>query len=167
MAVAGGTLPGTAVVQQGANGPADITQAGGLSAYGTMAQGGNVSEREESALDLINDEPFELRGGAVGIGATFRQACRQRFAQAYPLTARGQEEDFASRAQCLSRVRRQFSQQPYSLFHSLGVRYASQTHSVKAETHEINDHRGSVFIGGLLLLLDRESRRVWQRCELV
>jgi hypothetical protein len=64
--VASGTMPGTAVVQQGANGPADITQAGGLSAYGTMAQGGNVNELEESAFDLANSEPLELRGGRGG-----------------------------------------------------------------------------------------------------
>lgn len=46
-AVLSGTDPGTAVFTGGApfpTGPADIMQAGGLSRYGTMAQGGNVSE---------------------------------------------------------------------------------------------------------------------------
>jgi formylglycine-generating enzyme required for sulfatase activity len=54
-------------------GPADITSAGGLSAYGTMAQGGNVWEWNETAYDGINDRAFdgtfesdsiEGRGGA-------------------------------------------------------------------------------------------------------
>ena len=52
-------------------GPADIMQAGGLSAYGTMAQGGNVSEWEESAFDLSNDIVGESRGiRGAGSGAT-------------------------------------------------------------------------------------------------
>jgi hypothetical protein len=48
-------------------GPADITNAGGLSAWGTMAQGGNAWEWNESAYDGSNDSPSEdreLRGGA-------------------------------------------------------------------------------------------------------
>ena len=46
--VAGGTGSGTAVYgAQG--GPADITNAGGLSPYGTMGQGGNVFEWNETA----------------------------------------------------------------------------------------------------------------------
>jgi sulfatase modifying factor 1 len=64
--IASGTSAGSAVLQQGLAGPADITQAGGLSAYGTMAQGGNVAEWEETALDLINNDPLELRGGRGG-----------------------------------------------------------------------------------------------------
>ena len=42
-------------------GPADITNAGGLSAYGTMAQGGNVFEHLETAADGINDTADENR----------------------------------------------------------------------------------------------------------
>jgi len=42
VSVAGGTDQNTAVFSQ--SGPADITNAGGLSAWGTMAQGGNVDE---------------------------------------------------------------------------------------------------------------------------
>ena len=50
-AVASGTAAGTAVYNQLlAQGPADITLAGGLSPYGTMGQGGNVSELEETVL---------------------------------------------------------------------------------------------------------------------
>ncbi len=88
-AVAGGTVPGAAVVQQGANGPADITQAGGLSAYGTMAQGGNVSEREESALDLINDEPLELRGAHGGNWDAFPSSLNANLRSGVPANSEG------------------------------------------------------------------------------
>lgn len=45
---------------------AEITQAGGLSPYGTMAQGGNAIEWVEDEVDLINDGSFpqvRQRGG--------------------------------------------------------------------------------------------------------
>jgi len=48
-------------------GPADVNDAGGLSAWGTMAQGGNVYEWMESARDGVNNsstENREIRGGA-------------------------------------------------------------------------------------------------------
>jgi len=60
-AVASGTTAGTAVYNGQAD-PADITQAGGLSAYGTMGQNGNVWEWNESAFDGINDSNAEDRG---------------------------------------------------------------------------------------------------------
>jgi len=60
-AVASGTTSGTAVYNGQAD-PADITQAGGLSAYGTMGQNGNVWEWNESAFDGINDSNTESRG---------------------------------------------------------------------------------------------------------
>jgi formylglycine-generating enzyme required for sulfatase activity len=63
-AVAGGTTSGTAVYN-GQVGPADITNAGGLSAYGTMGQ--NVWEWGESGFTAPNDSAGEsrvLRGGA-------------------------------------------------------------------------------------------------------
>ena len=61
-AVASGTGAGTAVFDGGgATVPADITQAGGLSAYGTMGQNGNVWEWNESALDGINNSSSENR----------------------------------------------------------------------------------------------------------
>ena len=68
-AVAGGTDANTAVYGGGsiATGPADITNAGGLSSYGTMGQGGNVWEWNETAYDGSNDtagENRELRGGS-------------------------------------------------------------------------------------------------------
>lgn len=55
-----GTTPNTAVYG-GQVGPADINNAGGLSAFGTMAQGGNVWELNESAFDGSNDEEGENR----------------------------------------------------------------------------------------------------------
>ena len=42
-------------------GPADVDNAGGLSFYRTMAQGGNVCEWIETAQDGTNDAPEELR----------------------------------------------------------------------------------------------------------
>lgn len=70
-AVAGGTGAGSAVydLEYFGHGPADIANAGGLSAYGTMGQGGNVWEWMESAADLVNDSASEsraLRGGGWG-----------------------------------------------------------------------------------------------------
>jgi hypothetical protein len=66
-AVAGGTSANTAVYSQtSSSGPADITNAGGLSAYGTMGQGGNVLEYTETAYDGVNNfssENREVRGG--------------------------------------------------------------------------------------------------------
>ena len=67
-AVPTGTAAHTAVYDQAdGTGPADIDNAGGLSLFGTMAQGGNVVEWQETALDLTNDSPTEFRrrrGGA-------------------------------------------------------------------------------------------------------
>ena len=60
-AVASGTTAGTAVFNNQA-GPADITLAGGLSPYGTMGQGGNALEWEETDFDLVNDSSSSARG---------------------------------------------------------------------------------------------------------
>jgi hypothetical protein len=68
-AVASGTAANTAVYEQSLDtGPADITSAGGLSAYGTMGQGGNVIEWMEAPYDESNnimtwDYWYEMRGG--------------------------------------------------------------------------------------------------------
>ena len=65
--VSSGTDPGTAVMEQRTfQGPADITQAGGLSPYGVMAQGGNVWEWEETEFDLVNDDPGAIRAARGG-----------------------------------------------------------------------------------------------------
>jgi formylglycine-generating enzyme required for sulfatase activity len=64
-AVASGTAAGTAVYN-GQLGPADITLAGGLSPYGTMGQGGNAYEWEETESDLVNNSSSSdrvFRGG--------------------------------------------------------------------------------------------------------
>jgi formylglycine-generating enzyme required for sulfatase activity len=65
--VASGTTSGTAVYGQSfATGPAEITNAGGLSPYGTMAQNGNVWEWGESGFTAPNDSAGEsrlIRGG--------------------------------------------------------------------------------------------------------
>ena len=66
MSKASGTAANTAVYY-GRSGPADINNAGGLSAYGTMAQGGNVYEWNETAYDGTNNtaaEEREYRGGS-------------------------------------------------------------------------------------------------------
>ena len=69
-AVVSGTSAGTAVYNGGAvTNPAAVTLAGGLSPYGTMGQGGNVWEWNESALDGTNSsasEPRVIRGGNWG-----------------------------------------------------------------------------------------------------
>jgi formylglycine-generating enzyme required for sulfatase activity len=67
-AVASGT---SGAVYNGQSGPADITNAGGLSKYGTMAQNGNVWEWMESSYDGSNNSPSEnreLRGASWGYG---------------------------------------------------------------------------------------------------
>jgi sulfatase modifying factor 1 len=62
-----GTADDTAVYDQPfAAGPADITLAGGLSPYGTMGQGGNVYEWEETDFDLVNDSSSSARGNRGG-----------------------------------------------------------------------------------------------------
>ena len=62
-AVADGTAANTAVYNQSFDDvPADITQAGGLSPYGTMGQGGNVAEWEETEFDFSNNTPSLGRG---------------------------------------------------------------------------------------------------------
>ena len=74
-AVAGGTAANTAVYGQ--SGPADITNAGGLSSYGTMGQGGNVWEWNETANDGINNtagESRELRGGSWNLTSDYLDA---------------------------------------------------------------------------------------------
>lgn len=57
--------------QSAFQGPADVTNAGGLSAWETMAQGGNAAEWTETAFDGSNNsatEDRELRGGSWDFG---------------------------------------------------------------------------------------------------
>jgi formylglycine-generating enzyme required for sulfatase activity len=79
-AVASGTNAGSAVYDNVASVPAIVNSAGGLSPYGTMGQGGNVYEWNESAFDGANSSPSEgraFRGGGwddseVGLRSSFR-----------------------------------------------------------------------------------------------
>lgn len=67
-AVSGGTTAGTAVYDQPHDqGPADVTNAGGLSPYGVMGLGGNVWEWEETEFDLVNDSESSARGMRSGL----------------------------------------------------------------------------------------------------
>lgn len=59
--------------------PADVDQAGGLSAYGTMGQGGNVWEWTESAWDGVNDLPLENRGVRGGAWYSFEGFLRSSY----------------------------------------------------------------------------------------
>ena len=65
-AVASGTNAGSAVYNGAASAPAIVNRAGGLSPYGTMGQGGNVFEWNESANDgsnSLSSENRAIRGG--------------------------------------------------------------------------------------------------------
>jgi formylglycine-generating enzyme required for sulfatase activity len=61
MFVASGTNARTAVYNLAASVPAIVNSAGGLSPYGTMGQGGNVWEWNESAFDGANNSSSEAR----------------------------------------------------------------------------------------------------------
>ena len=73
--VASGTASGTAVYQQDpSQGPADITQAGGLSPFGVMGLGGNVLEWNETssfASNTFAPSPRIVRGGMWFNGPSF------------------------------------------------------------------------------------------------
>ena len=69
-AVASGTNANTAVYNGVASQPASVYQAGGLSAYGTMGQGGNVYQWEESANSGSNTDPSGARGIRGGFWLT-------------------------------------------------------------------------------------------------
>ncbi len=77
-AVASGTNANTAVYNQSfAQGPASVFQAGGLSPYGTMGQGGNVSQLVESAYSGANTDPSAnrtVRGTDLTAGNLFLQS---------------------------------------------------------------------------------------------
>ena len=69
-ALTDGTTPGSAIFDGSEAGapadPADVNLAGGLSAYGTMGQNGNVWEWNESAYDGINNSLSENRADRGG-----------------------------------------------------------------------------------------------------
>ena len=82
VAVDSGTAAGTAVYNNATNIPAGVDDAGGLSSYGTMGQGGNVWEWNETALDGANSSWSEVRtirgGGWISpagqLNASFRSS---------------------------------------------------------------------------------------------
>jgi hypothetical protein len=54
-----GSVYGQSITNQ--VGPANVYEAGSMSFYGTMAQGGNALELMETSYDLFNDDPSEPR----------------------------------------------------------------------------------------------------------
>ena len=79
-AVANGTASGTAVYNDAGSQPAGVDDSGGLSAYETMGQNGNVYEWIESAIDGSNNVTTEnraVRGGGWGFSVdTLRSSDR-------------------------------------------------------------------------------------------
>jgi hypothetical protein len=68
IAVSGGTAAGSAVYgHSSSQGPADITNAGGLGPYLVMGLGGNVHEWVETESDLVNNSPSSARGVRGGL----------------------------------------------------------------------------------------------------
>jgi formylglycine-generating enzyme required for sulfatase activity len=78
-AVASGTNAGTAVYNSVASVPAIVDSAGGLSPYGTMGQGGNVWEWNESAFDGSNSLSSEDRARRGGYWANTESRLRSSF----------------------------------------------------------------------------------------
>jgi formylglycine-generating enzyme len=82
--IAGGTAANSAVYDQPISaGPADVHLAGSPSPYGTIGQGGNVWEWEETDFDLVNNSISSqyrgLRGGSYAFPATDMLAFRRNF----------------------------------------------------------------------------------------
>ena len=78
-AVASGTDANTAVFSGNIVNPqvpASVYEAGGLSSYGTMGQGGNIWGWEESAYDGVNDSSTEARGVRGGLWGNDADALR-------------------------------------------------------------------------------------------
>lgn len=75
-AVASGTTSGTAVYNGVAGVPAAVTNAGGSSPYGTMGQGGNVWEWNESNFAGTNSSPSEDRAGRGGYWSSLENGLR-------------------------------------------------------------------------------------------
>ncbi|MEQ8846679.1 SUMF1/EgtB/PvdO family nonheme iron enzyme [Botrimarina sp.] len=89
--VASGTELGTAVWNQ-PTGLADITQSGGPSPFGTIAQGGNVEEWQETTLfgdptSLLSPDTRGVRGGQAGL-----------VTNAFPLSVLGGDDSLAGRS---------------------------------------------------------------------
>ena len=76
-AVASGTGAGTAVYDGAAGSPAAVNNDGGLSAYGTMGQNGNVWEWDESAFDGISEFRAVSGGGWLNTESDLRSSMTQ------------------------------------------------------------------------------------------
>ena len=79
--VSGGTVDKTAVYSQSTStGPADITNAGGLSPFGVMGMGGNVFEWEETTSNLLNNSISSTRGvrGGSWVSGSFNLSSSSR-----------------------------------------------------------------------------------------
>ena len=83
-AVASGTTAGTAVYANATSSPAAVNNAGGLSAYGTMGQNGNVYEWAESAYDGINNSSSEARAVRGGDWSDTENFLRSSFRSNLP-----------------------------------------------------------------------------------
>lgn len=82
VAVGSGTVAGSAVYHVVAAEPADVSNAGGLSAYETMGQGGNVWEWMESAYDGVNNSSNEyrsFRGGCNNNQETYLRSSARNY----------------------------------------------------------------------------------------
>ena len=89
-AVARGTNANTAVYGNVSSQPASVYQAGGLSPYGTMGQGGNVWQWEESAYSGANTNPEGeriVRGSGWGATVPFGMISSYRAFSLNPLNA--------------------------------------------------------------------------------
>jgi formylglycine-generating enzyme required for sulfatase activity len=86
-AVASGTDAGSAVYNNVTSAPALVDSAGGLSPYGTMGQGGNIFEWNESAFAGTNSSSSEnraLRGGSwLYAGFALRSSVRDSYDPAF------------------------------------------------------------------------------------
>jgi formylglycine-generating enzyme len=85
-AVASGTTAGTAVYANATSSPAEVNNAGGLSAYGTMGQNGNVYEWAESAYDGINNSSSEARAFRGGFWGETEGDLRSSLRSGLPIT---------------------------------------------------------------------------------
>lgn len=86
IAVASGTEAGTAVYDQphGGTAPAAVDNNGGLSAYGTRGQHGNVEEWIESAFDGLNNDALENRTFRDGLWGLPELEVRSSFRNVRP-----------------------------------------------------------------------------------
>ena len=128
-AVASGTTAGTAVYNWANLAPAAVNNDGGLSAYGTMGQNGNVWEWQESAYDGVNNSSSKNR--------SFRSGSWN-------------DPEFYQR----SSYRFEFGEDPADTYNGLGFRVAS----AEAGTGSIPEPSSALLILGSAGMLLRRRR---------